>query len=80
MTVGPSAALRCRTGCDAHARRHIAAAMTWLGGLLMFLLDAGESFVFSSWNGEPQCFLSEDELVDELGRAGFAAHRRPTQP
>jgi SAM-dependent methyltransferase len=33
--------------------------------------DAGEAFVFSSWNGEPQCFLTEGELVDELGRAGF---------
>ena len=33
--------------------------------------DAGESFVFSSWNGEPQCFLSEAEIVAELGRAGF---------
>lgn len=34
--------------------------------------DAGESFVFSSWNGEPQCFLTEMQLVDELQRAGFA--------
>ncbi len=34
--------------------------------------DAGESFVFSSWNGEPQCFLTEDQLVEELARAGFA--------
>jgi SAM-dependent methyltransferase len=33
--------------------------------------DAGETFVFSSWNGEPQCFLAEDEIIDELGRAGF---------
>jgi ubiquinone/menaquinone biosynthesis C-methylase UbiE len=33
--------------------------------------DAGESFVFSSWNGEPQCFLSEEQLIDELARAGF---------
>jgi SAM-dependent methyltransferase len=33
--------------------------------------DAGETFVFSSWNGEPQCFLTEDEIVSELGRAGF---------
>jgi SAM-dependent methyltransferase len=33
--------------------------------------DPGESFVFSSWNGEPQCFLTEAEIVDELGRAGF---------
>lgn len=34
--------------------------------------DPGESFVFSSWNGEPQCFLSEEQLIDELARAGFA--------
>lgn len=33
--------------------------------------DAGESFVFSSWNGDPQCFLTEDEILDELGRVGF---------
>jgi len=34
--------------------------------------DPGESFVFSAWNGEPQCFLSEAQLIDELARAGFA--------
>jgi len=33
--------------------------------------DPGESFVFSSWNGEPQCFLTEAQLIDELTRAGF---------
>jgi quercetin dioxygenase-like cupin family protein len=33
--------------------------------------DAGESFVFSSWNGEPQCFLTDDELLVELARVGF---------
>ena len=33
--------------------------------------DAGESFVFSSWNGEPQCFLTEDELLSEMARVGF---------
>jgi SAM-dependent methyltransferase len=33
--------------------------------------DPGETFVFSSWNGEPQCFLSEAEIRSELGRAGF---------
>ena len=33
--------------------------------------DAGESFVFSSWNGEPQCFLTEEEIIAELARAGF---------
>ncbi|MCE9594373.1 MAG: class I SAM-dependent methyltransferase [Planctomycetes bacterium] len=34
--------------------------------------DPGETFAFSSWNGEPQCFLTEDEIVTELARAGFA--------
>ncbi len=33
--------------------------------------DEGEAFVFSSWNGEPQCFLTEHELVQELAAAGF---------
>jgi SAM-dependent methyltransferase len=33
--------------------------------------DPGESFVYSCWNGEPQCFLGEAELVDELAQAGF---------
>ena len=33
--------------------------------------DAGEPFVFSGWNGEPQCFLAEDQILDELARAGF---------
>jgi len=33
--------------------------------------DEGESVVFSSWNGEPQCFLTEQELIDELARVGF---------
>lgn len=33
--------------------------------------DAGESFVFSGWNGEPQCFLTEVQIREELGRAGF---------
>jgi hypothetical protein len=33
--------------------------------------DEGESFVFSSWNGEPQCFLTEDEILREFAQAGF---------
>lgn len=33
--------------------------------------DPGEVFVFSSWNGEPQCFLTEDQLLEEMSRAGF---------
>lgn len=33
---------------------------------------AGEPFVFTQFSGEPQCFLTEPELVEELGSAGFA--------
>lgn len=32
---------------------------------------AGESFVFNQFSGEPQCFLTEDQLVAEMGRVGF---------
>jgi ubiquinone/menaquinone biosynthesis C-methylase UbiE len=37
--------------------------------------DPGEAFVFSSWNGEPNCFLSEEQLISELAAAGFARDR-----
>lgn len=40
--------------------------------------ESGSNYVFSSWNGEPQCFVREDELTDELRRAGFA--RTGTEP
>lgn len=33
---------------------------------------AGERFVFTQFAGEPQVFLTEGELLDELARAGFA--------
>ena len=32
---------------------------------------AGETFVFTEFAGEPQCFLTEEQLVEELGLAGF---------
>jgi SAM-dependent methyltransferase len=32
----------------------------------------GEPFVFTQFSGEPQCFLTETQLVDELARVGFA--------
>ena len=32
----------------------------------------GEPFVFTEFAGEPQCFLTEAQLVAELGRVGFA--------
>ena len=33
---------------------------------------AGEPFVFTQFSGEPQCFLTEPQLLAELGRVGFA--------
>jgi SAM-dependent methyltransferase len=32
---------------------------------------AGERFVFTQFSGEPQCFLTEAEILAELGAAGF---------
>jgi SAM-dependent methyltransferase len=32
----------------------------------------GESFVFTQFSGQPQCFLTNVELFDELGRVGFS--------
>jgi 2-polyprenyl-3-methyl-5-hydroxy-6-metoxy-1,4-benzoquinol methylase len=31
----------------------------------------GEPFVFTQFSGAPQCFLTEAQLIDELGAAGF---------
>ena len=48
----------------------------------------GEDFVFTEFAGEPQCFLTADELVEELSRHGFVPdpavplrelNRRPAQ-
>jgi SAM-dependent methyltransferase len=33
----------------------------------------GESFVFTQFSGDPQCFLTESQLLAELSAAGFAA-------
>ena len=44
---------------------------------------AGEPFVFTQFSGEPQCFLTASQLVEELGAAGFdpegelQEHNRP---
>jgi ubiquinone/menaquinone biosynthesis C-methylase UbiE len=32
---------------------------------------AGELFVFTQFSGQPQCFVTYEQLLDELGRAGF---------
>jgi ubiquinone/menaquinone biosynthesis C-methylase UbiE len=39
---------------------------------------AGEAFVFTEFSGEPQCFLTADQLVAELADAGFDAE--PSHP
>jgi SAM-dependent methyltransferase len=38
----------------------------------------GESFVFTQFSGQPQCFLTEEQILTELGAAGFAPD--PTSP
>ena len=32
----------------------------------------GEAFIFTQFSGQPQCFLTEEELVSELAAGGFA--------
>ena len=32
---------------------------------------AGETFVYTEFAGEPQCFLTEEQVIEELGAAGF---------
>jgi SAM-dependent methyltransferase len=32
---------------------------------------AGEAFVFTQFSGQPQCFLTDRQLLDELAAAGF---------
>jgi len=39
---------------------------------------AGEQFVFTQFSGQPQVFLTEDQLVTELAAAGFV--REPSVP
>ena len=31
----------------------------------------GEEFVFTQFSGNPQCFLTSEQLIGELGAAGF---------
>ena len=33
----------------------------------------GETFVFTQFSGQPQCFLTREQLLDELAAAGFEA-------
>jgi ubiquinone/menaquinone biosynthesis C-methylase UbiE len=32
---------------------------------------AGEAFVFTQFSGAPQCFVTAEQLIDELGKEGF---------
>lgn len=38
----------------------------------------GETFVFTEFSGEPQCFLNEEQILAELGQCGFV--RDPPVP
>lgn len=40
--------------------------------------EPGERFVFTQFSGQPQCFLTDGELVEELSAAGF--DRDPAVP
>jgi SAM-dependent methyltransferase len=53
------------------------------GGLFVFTFSrstfseatrpvAGEPFVYTEFSGQPQCFLSEEQLVSELAAVGFS--------
>jgi SAM-dependent methyltransferase len=33
----------------------------------------GEPFVFTQFSGQPQCFLTEEQLLEEMARVGFEA-------
>ena len=33
---------------------------------------AGESFVFTQFSGQPQCFVTEAQLIEELDGVGFS--------
>lgn len=39
---------------------------------------SGESFVFTQFSGQPQCFVTEEQLISELSVAGFV--REPCVP
>ncbi len=34
---------------------------------------AGETFVYTQFSGAPQCFVTDDQLIEELGQAGFVS-------
>jgi SAM-dependent methyltransferase len=64
------------------AIQEAARVLTPGGGLFVFTFSRhtlppdtqvvlGESFVFTQFSGEPQCFLTEPQLLAELGAAGF---------
>ena len=72
-----------RSGAEFRCAIHEAArVLTPGGGLFVFTFSRhtlppdtqvvlGESFVFTQFSGEPQCFLTEPQLLAELGAAGF---------
>ena len=72
-----------RSGTEFRCAIHEAARVLMPGGsLFVFTFSRhtlppdsqvvlGESFVFTQFSGEPQCFLTEPQLLAELGAAGF---------
>jgi SAM-dependent methyltransferase len=72
-----------RSGAEfRRAVREAARAARPGGGLFLFTFSrhtlaedaepvGGETFVFTQFGGEPQCFLTEGQLVSEMSAAGF---------
>lgn len=79
-----------RSGSEFHQAVEEAARVAKAGaGLFLFTFSrhtigtadtpvAGETFVFTQFNGEPQCFLTEAEIINELASVGFV--REGAQP
>ena len=76
-----------RSGAEfRRAVQEAARVLTPGGGLFVFTFSRhtlppdtqpvpGESFVFTQFSGEPQCFLTEPQLLAELRAGGFAPDR-----
>jgi ubiquinone/menaquinone biosynthesis C-methylase UbiE len=73
--AGSSAEFRAALNEAARVARPGAALFVYLFSRSTFPPDTdpvpGESFVFTQFSGRPQCFLTEQQLIDELGAAGF---------
>jgi len=73
--AGSSAEFRAALNEAARVARPGAALFVYLFSRSTFPPDTdpvpGEPFTYTQFSGRPQCFLTEQQLIDELGAAGF---------